>query len=122
MNSGVHKSLRRQDIMFEDKDQALRDDVRTLGSMVGDLIREQCGDELFEFVENARLRSIRRREDNEKPGEELAKLVEDLDSELALQVIRSFSTYFQMVNIAEKVHRIRRRREYLQQVGHAGAV
>ncbi|MEJ2171393.1 MAG: phosphoenolpyruvate carboxylase [Woeseiaceae bacterium] len=118
MSSGVHKSLRRQDIMFEDKDQALRDDVRTLGSMVGDLIREQCGDELFEFVENARLRSIRRREDNEKPGEELAKLVEDLDPELALQVIRSFSTYFQMVNIAEKVHRIRRRREYLQQVGH----
>jgi len=104
--------------MFEDKDQALRDDVRTLGKMVGDLIREQGGEELFDFVENARLRSIRRREENEKPGEELAKLVENLDPALALQVIRSFSTYFQMVNTAEKVHRIRRRREYLQEVGH----
>ena len=118
MSTGVHKALRRQDIMFEDKDQALRDDVRTLGSMVGDLIREQGGEELFDFVETARLRSIRRREGNEKPGEELAKLVENLDPKLALQVIRSFSTYFQMVNTAEKVHRIRRRREYLQEVGH----
>ena len=117
MNTGVQKSLRRQDIMFEDKDQALRDDVRTLGAMVGDLIREQGGDELFEFVENARMRSIRRREDNERPGEELAELVGNLEPDLALEVIRSFSTYFQMVNTAEKVHRIRRRREYLQDVG-----
>ncbi len=118
MNTGIHKSLRRQDIMFEDKDQALRDDVRTLGKMVGDLIRDQGGEELFDFVENARLRSIRRREENEKPGEELASLVKNLDPTMALQVIRSFSTYFQMVNTAEKVHRIRRRREYLQEVGH----
>jgi phosphoenolpyruvate carboxylase len=118
MSSGVRKTLRRQDIMFEDKDQALRDDVRTLGAMVGDLIKEQGGDELFDFVENARRRSIRRREENEKPGEELAKLVENLDPDLALQVIRGFSTYFQMVNTAEKVHRIRRRREYLREVGH----
>jgi len=118
MSTGAHKTLRRQDIMFEDKDQALRDDVRTLGAMVGDLIKEQGGDELFEFVENARRRSIRRREGNEKPGDELARLVENLEPDLALQVIRSFSTYFQMVNTAEKVHRIRRRREYLREVGH----
>ena len=118
MGTGTHRSLRRQDITFEDKDQALRDDVRTLGAMVGDLIREQDGDELFEFVETARLRAIRRREGNEKPGEELAELVDGLDAEQALQVIRSFSTYFQMVNTAEKVHRIRRRREYLRDVVH----
>ncbi|MEL7187160.1 MAG: phosphoenolpyruvate carboxylase, partial [Pseudomonadota bacterium] len=104
MNTGPHTSPRRQDIMFEDKEQAMRDDVRMLGAMVGDLIREQSGEELFEFVENARVRAIRRREGNEKPGEELSALVSDLDSEWALQVIRSFSTYFQMVNTAEKVH------------------
>ena len=72
--------MRRQDITFEDKDQALRDDVRTLGAMVGDLIREQCGDDLFGFVEEARLRSIRRREGNEKPGESLAEHVSGLDT------------------------------------------
>ncbi|MGI9233547.1 MAG: phosphoenolpyruvate carboxylase, partial [Woeseiaceae bacterium] len=114
MGTGIHKSLRRQDITFEDKDQALRDDVRTLGAMLGDLIREQNGDELYEYVENARLRAIRRRENNERDGEDLARLVEGLDPDLALQLTRSFSTYFQMVNTAEKVHRIRRRREYLR--------
>ncbi len=118
MNTGIHKSLRRQDITFEDKDQALRDDVRMLGAMLGDLIREQSGEELYEFVEESRLRAIRRREGNEKPGEELTQLVSGLDPHEALQVIRSFSTYFQMVNTAEKVHRIRRRREYLRDVEH----
>jgi len=116
MDTGVHKSLRRQDITFEEKDQSLRDDVRTLGAMVGDLIREQNGDELFELVESARLRAIRRREGNEKPGEELDTLVEDLDPATASQLIRGFSTYFAMVNTAEKVHRIRRRRDYLRDV------
>jgi len=118
VSTGAHKSLRRQDITFEDKDQALRHDVSMLGAMVGDLIREQCGDELYEFVESARLRAIRRREGNEKPGEELTELMSGLDPSQAHQVIRSFSTYFQMVNTAEKVHRIRRRREYLRDVVH----
>ena len=116
MDTSLHKSLRRQDITFEEKDQSLRDDVRTLGAMVGDLIREQNGDELFELVESARLRAIRRREGNEKPGEELQALVKDLDPGIASQLIRGFSTYFQMVNTAEKVHRIRRRRDYLRDV------
>jgi len=113
----MHKTLRRQDITFEDKDQALRDDVRMLGRLVGELLKDQGGDELFELVETARLRSIRRREGNEAPGEELAGLVRNLDLSLAMQVIRAFSTYFQMVNTAEKVHRIRRRRAYLQEIG-----
>jgi len=116
MGTGHHMTPRRQDITFEDKDQSLRDDVRTLGALVGDLIREQSGEKLFEIVENARLRAIRRRENNEIPGEDLASLVENLDPDLALQLIRSFSTYFQIVNTAEKVHRIRRRREYLRDV------
>jgi len=109
--------LRRQDITFEDKDQALRADVRTLGALVGDLLREQGGDELFDFVETARLRAIRRREGNERPDETLAEFLKDIDLSLAGDVIRAFSTYFHVTNTAEKVHRIRRRREYLQEVG-----
>ncbi|MBT8104166.1 MAG: phosphoenolpyruvate carboxylase, partial [Woeseiaceae bacterium] len=116
MSTSTEKTLRRQDITFEDKDQSLRDDVRTLGAMVGDLICEQNGEELYELVEAARLRAIRRREGNEDPDEELAQLVHNLDIDVALQLIRGFSTYFQMVNTAEKVHRIRRRRDYLRDV------
>jgi len=118
MSTDIKKTLRRQDITFEDKDQSLRDDVRTLGAMVGELICEQNGQELFDLVEAARLRAIRRREGNEHPDEKLAQLVENLDIDVALQLIRSFSTYFQMVNTAEKVHRIRRRRDYLRDVEH----
>ena len=110
-------ALRRQDITFEDKDQPLRDDVRTLGGLVGELLKEQGGEKLFDFVENARVQSIRRREGNEKPGEKLEDLFGNLELKFTLEVIRSFSTYFQMVNTAEKVHRIRRRREYLQEEG-----
>ncbi len=116
MVTRVDKTLRRQDVFFEEKDQALRDDVRTLGAMVGDLIREQNGEELFEMVENARLRAIRRREDNEVPGSELEALIEGLEPKVAAQLIRGFTTYFQMVNTAEKVHRIRRRRDHLRDV------
>ena len=83
-----NRVLRREDIAFEDKNRALREDVRTLGSLVGDLIREQGGDELFNTVEQARLRAIRRREGNEKPGEDLASLVDGISAELALEVIR----------------------------------
>ena len=110
--------MRRQDITFEDKDRELRSDVRQLGELVGELLHEQGGDELFDFVEAARVRAIRRREDNEDPDSPLTDLVKDLDPSFATEVIRGFSTYFQMTNTAEKVHRIRRRREYLRDVGH----
>jgi len=109
--------VRRQDITFEDKDQALRRDVRTLGTLVGDLLREQGGESLFEFVETARLLAIRRREGNEDPLETLEDFFRELDLACGIEVIRAFSTYFQVTNTAEKVHRIRRRREYLQEVG-----
>jgi phosphoenolpyruvate carboxylase len=113
----MRKELRRQDITFEEKEQPLRDDVRVLGALVGELLKDQGGEEFFELVENARQRSIRRREGNEVSGDGLAELVSNLDLSVAMEVIRAFSTYFQMVNTAEKVHRIRRRREYMQEHG-----
>lgn len=110
--------MRRQDITFEDKDRELRSDVRTLGKMVGELLREQGGEKLFDFVESTRLRAIRRREGNEDPAAPLTELTQDVDPAFATEVIRGFSTYFQMTNTAEKVHRIRRRREHLREGDH----
>ena len=69
MSTGAHKTLRRQDITFEDKDQAMRDDVRTIGSMVGELIREQGGEELFELVESGRRGTKSPPRGNHNPGE-----------------------------------------------------
>jgi len=113
--------LRRVD--FPPKDEPLREDVRVLGALVGDLLREQGGDALFERVEAVRVASIRTREgDRAGAGERdsegaLRALLAGLTAAEAEELTRAFSTYFQVVNLAEKIHRIRRRREYLREPG-----
>jgi phosphoenolpyruvate carboxylase len=104
----------RSDIVFAQKDKALRDDVRRLGQLVGELVREQGGEALFDLVEAARRAAIAHREGDQAAFHELTTLLAALEPRTAAEFIRAFSTYFEMVNMAEKVHRIRRRREYLQ--------
>ncbi|WP_300622038.1 phosphoenolpyruvate carboxylase, partial [Dokdonella sp.] len=101
----------RRETGFEPEEQGLRDDVRRLGRLVGELLVEQQGDAFFERIESARHAAIRRRE-NAAPVADLADKLADLDPATADAVSRAFSTYFQVVNIAERVHRIRRRRDY----------
>ena len=106
---------RRPGLHFPPKDEPLRDDVRTLGALVGRVVQEQGGDALFAAVEAARKAAIARREDPAGDGEaRLVGLVEDLPPGEAEQLVRAFATYFQVVNMAEKAHRIRRRRDYLR--------
>jgi phosphoenolpyruvate carboxylase len=108
------KPVLRSEIVFAQKDKALRDDVRRLGQLVGELVREQGGEALFDLVEAARRAAIAHREGDEAAFHELTNLLAALEPRTAAEFIRAFSTYFEMVNMAEKVHRIRRRREYLQ--------
>ena len=112
----IHSSptVRRADIFFPEKDQALRHDVHRLGELVGDVVREQGGEALFDLVESARQVSIAHREGDAGSLEQLQRLLASLDPETATEFIRAFSTYFQVVNMAEKVHRIRRRIDYLR--------
>ena len=105
---------RRTEIFFAEKDRALRADVHRLGELVGELVREQCGAELYDLVELARKTAIARREGDSAAQGDLARVLRGLDVASAQDFIRAFSTYFQMVNTAEKVHRIRRRRAYLK--------
>lgn len=116
-------------IEFPDKDQPLRDDVSVLGALVGEVIREQCGAALYQAVESARVAAIRRREEpsaEDELAEALALAPEqapcwddahpgELAPAYVERLVRSFSTYFQVVNLAEKTHRIRRRRDYLRE-------
>ncbi|NHA13738.1 phosphoenolpyruvate carboxylase [Thioalkalivibrio sp. XN279] len=102
----------REPVHFEPKDAALRDDVRELGAIVGEVIAEQCGEAVFAAVEQIRQAAITQRETGQRG--DLGGLLDSLDTAAASDVIRGFSTYFQVVNIAEKVHRIRRRREWLR--------
>ena len=106
--------LRRGDLEFTEQASALRADVDQLGTMIGELLREQGGDALFERVESARQLAIRRREGDEAVGSALHATLGGLDAATADDIARAFSTYFHLVNTAEKVHRIRRRRDYLR--------
>ncbi len=82
--------------------------MRTLGALVGDVLREQCGDAFFQRVERARRAAIASADD------ELEAQVKALPAAEAERLIRAFATYFEVVNLAERIHRIRRRRDYLR--------
>jgi phosphoenolpyruvate carboxylase len=105
----------RSDIHFPPKHEALREDVHALGMLVGEILREQGGRQLFELVELDRQAAIRRRDGEAQANLELAASVRDRPPALARDLVRAFSMWFQAVNLAEKVHRIRRRREYFRQ-------
>jgi phosphoenolpyruvate carboxylase len=103
-------------ISFPKADEPLRQDVRQLGALLGEALRQQGGEQLFERVEAARNAAIDHR-DNERTADELAGLLAGLDPPDATQLVRAFSAYFSLVNMAEQVHRIRRGREYQGQEG-----
>jgi phosphoenolpyruvate carboxylase len=102
---------KRREIDFLPTDGPLREDVRRLGAMVGDMLAEQLGHAFFAKVEAIRTAAIRLRSAGAAP-ESLAAEVNGLTPLVAEQLTRAFATYFQVVNIAERVHRIRRRRDY----------
>ncbi len=103
----------RQSIQFPVKDAALREDVHALGGLIGETLRDQGGDALFELVEGDRLAAIGRREGGEAAGAELQSRTNGRSPTAASDLTRAFSIWFQAVNTAEKVHRVRRRRQYL---------
>lgn len=91
----------------------LRRDVRYLGNILGEVLVHQGGRELLELVEQIREQSkaLRAQFDPELFAE-LKATISSLSSEQRHQVIRAFAIYFQLVNIAEQNHRIRRKRDY----------
>lgn len=96
------------------KDLPLRADVKFLGTMLGEMLIEQEGRTLFECVESARLWAQARRAGAPNAEAELIRILNGLGPSMAQNVMRAFSAYFGLVNMAERVHRIRRRREYLR--------
>lgn len=101
----------RSSIVFATPDIPLRDDVRRLGALVGDLLAEQVSAEFLDEIETVRTTAIARRE-SDAPPSSLSEQLSGRTPRDAEALVRAFSTYFQVVNIAERVHRIRRRRDY----------
>jgi phosphoenolpyruvate carboxylase len=104
--------MKRTEIHFPPKHEALREDVHALGELIGQMLREQGGQELLDTVEQDRVLAIRRRDGDAAASAELAVRVRGRPPAEARDLVRAFSTWFQLVNVAEKVHRIRRRRQY----------
>ena len=110
-NPASHAADSLRSIDLPDTDKALRDDVNRVGSLVGEILAEQEGDAFLDEVERIRVAAIQRRESN-AGTDAMQRELSALDVAHATSLVRAFSTYFQAVNIAERVHRIRRRREY----------
>jgi phosphoenolpyruvate carboxylase len=91
-----------------DATEPMRDDIRLLGTILGDTVREQNGDEVFALVEQARKASFQvRRSEIERA--EVAQLFDGIDIHQAIPVIRAFSHFALLANVAEDIHRERRR-------------
>jgi len=96
-----------------DKDAPLRDDIRLLGRVLGDTVRDQEGRDIFDVVEKIRQTSIRfHRDDEVQAKHDLEEILAGLSPEQAVQVIRAFSYFSHLANLAEDQHHIRRTRAH----------
>ncbi|HTH87844.1 phosphoenolpyruvate carboxylase [Mycobacterium sp.] len=88
--------------------EPMREDIRLLGAILGDTVREQNGEGVFDLVERARVESFRVRR-SEIDRTELARMFDGIDIHQAIPVIRAFSHFALLANVAEDIHRERRR-------------
>lgn len=88
--------------------EPMREDIRLLGAILGDTVREQNGEEVFDLVERARVESFRVRR-SEIDRSELADMFSGVDAHQAIPVIRAFTHFALLANVAEDIHRERRR-------------
>ena len=88
--------------------EPMREDIRLLGAMLGDTVREQNGEGVYQLVERARVESFRVRR-SEIDRAELAGMFTGIEIGTAIPVIRAFSHFALLANVAEDIHRERRR-------------
>ena len=97
----------------ENSEIPLTEDIRLLGKILGDVVREQDGDAVYGLVEQIRKLSVSfHRDANQKANQELTKLLKGLSSDSAMKVLRAFTYFSHLANLAEDRHHIRRRVAY----------
>jgi len=94
----------------KDNERPLVEDIRLLGRMLGDVIREQDGGPAYELIENIRKLSVAfRRDADHEADKALKKLLKSLSADQTVSVIRAFTYFSHLANLAEDRHHIRRR-------------
>ena len=98
----------RQSHTHETTDAALRSDIRRLGTQLGDTLVRQHGRDLLDSVESVRAlaRRVRQDADGTDVSRELTDLLGSADNNEAILLVRAFTVYFHLANVAEQVHRI----------------
>jgi phosphoenolpyruvate carboxylase len=92
----------------QDATRPLRDDIRFLGGVLGDTIRDHEGPEVFDLIERVRIEAFRvRREEVDRSA--VAEMLDGVDIAVALPLIRAFSYFVLLANLAEDIQRDRRR-------------
>ena len=113
---GYNGRMENEELRLKEGSGALARDVRMLGNALGDVLREQGGEALFGVVERIRslTKEARRNAGQDAAEAELDRLFAGMDFVTALPVLKAFTTYFQLVNLAEQkeIARINRRRAY----------
>ncbi len=101
-----------------DKNRPLVEDIRLLGRILGDVIREQEGRDAFELIERIRRLAVAYRlERDAGAGRQFDRLLKSLSTDQTVSVIRAFSYFSHLANIAEDRHHVRRR-EVHERAGH----
>ncbi|QTN24076.1 phosphoenolpyruvate carboxylase [Rhizobacter sp. AJA081-3] len=101
-----------------EKNRPLVEDIRLLGRILGDVIREQEGKDAFELIERVRKLSVGYRlKSDAQAGRALDRLLKNLSGDQTVSVIRAFSYFSHLANIAEDRHHVRRRMHHEGQ-GH----
>lgn len=95
-------------------DAPLREDIRQLGGLLGSTLYEQQGEEFYRIVEEIRRLSKDARAGDEAAAAELERQLGELPDELIMPVVRAFSQFLNLANIAEQHHRVRRSRAWLR--------
>ncbi|MBS0446689.1 MAG: phosphoenolpyruvate carboxylase [Proteobacteria bacterium] len=118
MPSRAQKTARPAAKDASDKNRPLIDDIRLLGRILGDVIREQEGKAAYELVERVRQLSVAYRlKSDAQAGRALDRLLKNLSGDQTVSVIRAFSYFSHLANIAEDRHHVRRR-EHHERQGH----
>ena len=95
----------------EDPHKPLRQDVRLLGELLGDTLRERGGAELFDTVEQVR-NLAKATHAGERSLTDLTAVLASLPVDAAIPLARAFTHFLNLANVAEQHHRVRRRRAY----------
>lgn len=106
-----HRANRPEDAQAMEADARLRDDIRLLGRILGDTVRDQEGAEVFDLVERIRQTSIRfHRDEDRLARRELEQILDGMSTSETVRIVRAFSYFSHLANIAEDQNNIRQMR------------